>query len=379
MSCRDLKYDQFNGTLKCSYTYLADGTKVMVQDNAGSSASNGYLYLGSMVFKKTGTSYAFESTDFGGGRIINVNGTLSPYYYATDHLGSVRAITDASGNVTERNDYYAFGKRMTTGGSYPVMTSNRWKYNGKEVQTTGNVNWLDYGAREYDEVIGRWTRPDPKEEKYYSFTSYCYTLNNPGNNIDKQGDTVILNATTLPGNQDKIFAIATHTFISVKDNNGNIQNFAYGSEKEGNEGAFGGELERQFYLQDKSVANGNADEGIVKKQFIIQPPKGMTSQEFDKKVISVANSFGNNKEITYYFNPHFNTEGNCNTSTTTILYKSGVSKEYIKGIKKQIPGLSWGFGMTRPWTASEQHKAVNKQNEAAMKFFQSMLLLLQRH
>ena len=184
---------QQNGTLKCAYTYLADGTKVMAQDNASSSSSNGYLYLGSMVFKKTGTGYAFESTDFGGGRIINVNGTLSPYYYATDHLGSVRAITDASGNVTERNDYYAFGKRMTTGGSYPVMTSNRWKYNGKEVQTTGNVNWLDYGAREYDEVIARWTRPDPMSEKYYGTSGYTYCVDNPISLIDSNGDSVIVN------------------------------------------------------------------------------------------------------------------------------------------------------------------------------------------
>jgi|LAHS01.1.fsa_nt_gb RHS repeat-associated protein len=187
MYCREEKYDQFNGTLKCAYTYLADGTKVMAQDNASSSASNGYLYLGSMVFKKTGTSYAFESTDFGGGRIINVNGTLSPYYYATDHLGSVRAITDASGNVTERNDYYAFGKRMTTGGTYPVMNSNRWKYNGKEVQTTGNVNWLDYGAREYDEVTGRWTRPDPMSEKYYGTSGYVFCSENPVNRFDNTG------------------------------------------------------------------------------------------------------------------------------------------------------------------------------------------------
>ena len=183
---------QQNGTLKCAYTYLADGTKVMAQDNASSSASNGYLYLGSMVFKKTGTSYAFESTDFGGGRIINVNGTLSPYYYATDHLGSVRAITDASGNVTERNDYYVFGKRMTTGESYPVMTSNRWKYNGKEVQTTGNVNWLDYGAREYDEVTGRWTRQDPMSEKYYGTSGYAYCVDNPIIFLDSDGQEKLI-------------------------------------------------------------------------------------------------------------------------------------------------------------------------------------------
>ena len=48
----------------------------------------------------------------------------------------------------------------------------------------------------------------------------------------------------------------------------------------------------------------------------------MDFSEFDKKSQEIFEK----KEITYYFNPHFNTEGNCNTSTTTILYKSGVSK-----------------------------------------------------
>ncbi|MDD4729994.1 MAG: hypothetical protein PHN55_14745 [Dysgonamonadaceae bacterium] len=188
---------QQNGTLKCAYTYLADGTKVMVQNNANSSLSNGYLYLGSMVFKKTGTSYAFESTDFGGGRIINVNGTLSPYYYTTDHLGSVRVITDANGNVVERNDYYPFGKRMTTGNTYPTTSSNRWKYNGKEVQTTGDVNWLDYGAREYDEVIGRFVIPDAYASKYMALSPYQYAAGNPVMFIDFNGDSLNFSSTKV--------------------------------------------------------------------------------------------------------------------------------------------------------------------------------------
>jgi len=219
MSCRELKYYLYNNgnmthdgrkgiditydvnnmpqtvsrndTLKAAYTYLSDGTKVMVQDKADNTSSNGYLYLGSMVFRKTGTSYAFESTDFGGGRIINVNGTLTPYYYTTDHLGSVRAITDAGGNVVERNDYYPFGESMTTGNTYPTMAVNRWKYNGKETQTTGEVNWLDYGARMYDDVIGRWTKPDPMSEKYYGTSGYAYCVNNPIKYIDKHGSIIV--------------------------------------------------------------------------------------------------------------------------------------------------------------------------------------------
>jgi hypothetical protein len=50
---------------------------------------------------------------------------------------------------------------MPGGHNFPDYMRNlisRWKYNSKEVQTTGGVNWLDYGAREYDEVIAIWTR-----------------------------------------------------------------------------------------------------------------------------------------------------------------------------------------------------------------------------
>ena len=83
-----------------------------------------------------------------------------------------------------------FGNSVTTGGTYPVMASNRWKYNGKEVQTTGNVNWLDYGAREYDEVIARWTRPDPMSEKYYGTSGYTYSVDNPISLVDPNGNDI---------------------------------------------------------------------------------------------------------------------------------------------------------------------------------------------
>ena len=50
--------------------------------------------------------------------------------------------------------------------------------------------------------------------------------------------------------------------------------------------------------------------------------------------------------------------GNCNTSTTTILVKAGVDANAIKALGFFIPDLAWGFGSVRPWTASEQKKAL---------------------
>lgn len=140
-----------SGTTVSTYTWLSDGTKCAVAD----TTTNGYDYLGSLIYSRSGSTRTFESAGFGGGRIIYSSGTYSPYYYITDHLGSTRVITDYSGNVQERNDYYPFGGKQANA-SYPQLTVNRQKFNGKELQTTGNTNFIDYGARMYDDAIGRW-------------------------------------------------------------------------------------------------------------------------------------------------------------------------------------------------------------------------------
>ncbi len=170
------------GTIMADYTYLSDGTKCGVADNS----NNGYDYLGSLVYSRSGSTRTFESAVFGGGRIVYSSGAYSPYYYTTDHLGSTRVITNSSGTVVERNDYYPFGGKHSNA-SYPQLTVNRQKFNGKELQTTGNTGFLDYGARMYDDVIGRWGVVDPMAEKYPAWTPYVYTLNNPIKYVDPDG------------------------------------------------------------------------------------------------------------------------------------------------------------------------------------------------
>ena len=89
-------------------------------------------------------------------------------------------------SVIEQNAYYPFGSRHTFGSTY-AQTTNRFKFNGKEEQTTGNLNYLDYGARMYDSNIGRWMVQDPLSEKYYAYSQYSFSGNNPILNIDSDG------------------------------------------------------------------------------------------------------------------------------------------------------------------------------------------------
>ncbi len=177
-----------DGAVKAEYLYSADGTKQRVVDGAG---SNGYLYLGTLVLSKSGESYTLSSTGFGGGRIIGTaNNSCLAYYYGTDHLGSVRVITDGSGSVVERNDYYPLGMRTSTGNGYPQLATNLYKYNGKEVQTVGSLGFTDYGARMYDDFTGRWFVPDPLAEKYASMSPYMYCGGNTIGIIDVDGREV---------------------------------------------------------------------------------------------------------------------------------------------------------------------------------------------
>ena len=170
-------------TIVAKYSYLSDGTKLTATDSAG----NGLYYSGSLVYSKQGDVLTLESCAFTGGRFVATATGVEARYFVTDHLGSVRAVVNADGEVVERNDYYPFGRRWDDG----LLSDNRYRYNGKEAQSFLNNPYLDYGARQYDSDGAVWLGTDQLSELYYHIGSYAYCANNPINAIDTDGRLII--------------------------------------------------------------------------------------------------------------------------------------------------------------------------------------------
>ena len=216
-----LEYASDNDANAINYCYLADGTKL----SATTADDCGFSYRGSFTYRTDESSQpdrVFESTPFGGGRIVGtVDDETEVRYFLTDHLGSVRAVVNSGCEVLERNDYQPFGKRWVTP-SMPVSV-NRDRFNGKEDQSFAGLPFSDYSARMYDRERGRWLAQDPLQQ-YHS--PYVFCGNNPICQIDPFGMNAYNISSTHLNKDNEVVAVYDDGDLGIyyhdKDTTGTI-------------------------------------------------------------------------------------------------------------------------------------------------------------
>ena len=127
------------------------------------------------------------------GIVIVLTGTSSAFgqtgddvtYYHTDAIGSVRAITDANGQIVAREDFLPFGEPW----SAPPNPDVR-QFAGQERDADTGFDYV--GARYYASQTGRFTTVDPAHVNGdvfdpQSWNAYAYARNNPLKYTDPTG------------------------------------------------------------------------------------------------------------------------------------------------------------------------------------------------
>jgi RHS repeat-associated protein len=107
-------------------------------------------------------------------------------YYHRDHLGSTRAVVNASGSVVQTYDYYPFGLEMP-GRSLTSGTTARERFTGHERDEEVGLDYMQ--ARRYAAEFGRFMSVDPlaDDAMQIHLTPYNYAWNNPVNITDPDG------------------------------------------------------------------------------------------------------------------------------------------------------------------------------------------------
>ncbi len=125
--------------------------------------------------------------------------------------------------------YYPYGLKIATlsskklGDSYEGTLKNNYLYNDKELFDDADLNWYDYGFRNYDPQIGRFVQLDPLTDDYPFLTPYQYASCDPVTNIDidglEGGSAVIARigeaVVTSASNLTEVFVVAPKTIHGV--------------------------------------------------------------------------------------------------------------------------------------------------------------------
>ena len=332
------------------YEYAADGRKVRTTHTINNNVTS-TVYCGNAIYENGSLTmllneagyYSFQDNKY--------------HFYIKDHQGNIRVVADEDGKVDEVNDYYPFGGLM----SNAKNDMQPYKYNGKELDRKGGLDWYDYGARMYDATLGRFMKTDRFSEKYVSLSPYQYGANNPVNNVDINGDSIAVLNLGYGSNQ--------HLAILIQNDRGEWQYFSVngdnvfssGKHKGGRmfddlgehsfnspEEFMGSEYNKEGNKEDENISNyhfssayilptNKKQDGIIRDEFIRISEK----EEYSLNVLS---------------------PNHCATTVQRSLQKAGIDTK-----SDVFVPVNSGIGQmihlrTNPYLPSDAYRAIKQNN-----------------
>ncbi len=183
----------YAGALSYVYDALGQRVKKTVDQTSGIYVYDVGGQLLAEYTKNSGGSYTLlKEFVYGGGLLATeLVRSATTEYTTTDHLGSTRVTTDASGNVVSRHDYLPFGKEVpvsygrsgVAGYIPPEQERVLQRFTGDEVDPETGLGY--FVNRYYSGRMGRFTSPDPLGIASADLTNpqtlnaYAYVYNNP--------------------------------------------------------------------------------------------------------------------------------------------------------------------------------------------------------
>jgi RHS repeat-associated protein len=165
------------------FAYDAVGRRISIVERTGTTVGSGtvtstkqLVWNGSTIAEERNVSNAVTKNFYAQGE--RISGTS--YYYTRDHLGSVREMTDSSGNIQARYDYDPYGRATLVSGT----NLSDFQYAGMYVHATSGLNLTKYRA--YDPNTAKWLSRDPLGEGSDA-TLYSYVWNDPVDLMDPFG------------------------------------------------------------------------------------------------------------------------------------------------------------------------------------------------
>jgi RHS repeat-associated protein len=149
--------------------------------SGGITSTNGFL--GVTADTANGTNAYDRTPD---GQLLRLrttrttDGSAGTYNYLADGQGSVTAVTDAAGNVTDHYTYDPYG--VTVGATSGEALAQPWQYVGGYHDSSSGLYKL--GVRFYATSFGAFTQRDPTGADAYS---YSYANDNPLDGADSNG------------------------------------------------------------------------------------------------------------------------------------------------------------------------------------------------